>query len=373
MTKPLAERPRPASTGQRIEVEIVDPRSAPEPSGWAKFRRRAAPWPMWDYELLRLEAWLSRNPPVLAVFREGGRVLGASVAMLCSPLRGQTFAPRVVGRWRRYAPCWAEVYLPWFSGHPAAVFLARVSAELRRELLRLFERRLVEYVGPGLLGVVYRALPVEIAREVTGPGRLSREIDPTTVLVNRWDSVDEWFASLRPPVRAAVQEVLDDAADLDITTGAGRTDLDAGELAALLNRHRARQDERAWREGQPTRIAGLRPDTRSPVPTAYLEAFLRRPEVVTRTYREGGRLIAFHTMIDIKEGIALPHWASLPVALGGRRRLYADAYVHCVQRMIEMGRPEITAGRTLLDLKAAFGFDTRTLLSVAVPRPVMDR
>ena len=167
MTKSSPKERVPASTRQGFEVEIVDPRFDSEPSGWAKFRRIVPCGPMWDYELLRLEAWLSRNPPVLAVLREGGRVLGACVAMLCSPrspLRKQEFAPRSTGRLRRYVPCWAEVYLPWFSGHSAIVFRDGMSAEQRRELLRLFERRLAEYVGVGLLGVVYRALPAEIAR-----------------------------------------------------------------------------------------------------------------------------------------------------------------------------------------------------------------
>ncbi|TLW93144.1 hypothetical protein FFT09_06875 [Saccharomonospora piscinae] len=359
---------------QDVAVEIVDPRVDPEPSGWAKFRKRAATAPMWDYSLLRVEAWLSRNPPVLAVVREGGRVLGACLAMLCGPARGQAFAPRPPRRWRPPAPCWAEVYLPWFSGHPAVVFRGHVPEAQQRALLRLFERRLAEHVGVGLLGVVYRALPTGLAGAASGPRRPRREIDPTTVLANRFDSVEDWIAALRPPVRQAVRESRAVAAELDVTAGAGRTDLDAAELAALLNEHRARQDARAWRSGQRARVAGLHLDTRSPVPTAYLDALVRRPEVTTRTYRNGtGTLLGFHTLIDGEGGMAMPHWAALPAGRGGVARLSVDAYARCVGNLVERGRPELTAGRTLLDLKAALGFDTRTLVSVAVPRPVLGR
>ncbi|CAM3065434.1 hypothetical protein SAXI111661_16535 [Saccharomonospora xinjiangensis] len=357
-----------------IDVEILDPREGQEPGGWAKFRRIVAPQPMWDYGLLRLEAWLSRNPPVLALMREGGRVLGACVVMLCDPMRGSVFAPGPSARGSRLSPRWAEVYLPWFSGHPAVVFRERVDAASRRELLRIFERRLAEYAGPGLLGVIYRAMPSDIAELVAGRGRARREIDPTTVLHNRFDSVEEWVGSLRAPVRAVVRDALGRFDSLDVTAGKGRKDLDAAELAALLNEHRARQDARAWRSGQRARIAGLHLDTRSPIPTAYLAEFLRRPTVLTRTYREpSGRLVAFQAMFDTEYGLAMPYWAALPRQQGGLPRLHLDGYAHAVRELIDSGRPELTAGRTLLDLKADLGFTTRTLHSVAVPRPVMGR
>lgn len=356
-----------------FEVEIIDPRSDPEPSGWAKFCKITHALPMWDYSMLRLEAWLSRNPPVLALIREGGRVVGACSVMLCSPFRGQEFSTRPAAKQRPLRPGWAEVYLPLYSGYPAVLFRNIVDAEGRRIALREFERELARYVGLGLMGVVYRAMSPDIAQAVAGPRRMIREIDPTMVLPNRFDSPDEWAASLRPEIRSTVRECVP-GADIDVTTGSGRTDLDAGELTGLLNEHRARMDARAWRSGQRSRIAGLHLDTRSPVATAYLGAFLRRGDVVTRVYRDADRrLLAFNAMIDNPDGLALHYWAAVPANRGGRRGLYVDAYVHAVRRLVETGRAELTAGRTLLDLKAGFGFTTRTLMSVAVPRPVMGR
>jgi hypothetical protein len=193
------------------------------------------------------------------------------------------------------------------------------------------------------------------------------------VLVNRFSSVDDWVATVEPATRDALREV---TADPDLETGAaaGRRDLDAHELATLLNEHRARQDRRAWSEGQRARAGGLHMDTRSPIPPVYLENFVRRPDVVTRTYRDrSGKLLGFNTMIDHPDSSAVHHWAALAGEDGGRKNLYVDCYAHCVRHMIDAGRPELTAGRALLGNKTALGFGTRVLWSVAVPRPVLGR
>jgi hypothetical protein len=354
-----------------VSVEILDPRSAPEPEGWVNFRQRQRLQPVWDYELLRLEAWLARNPPVLAVVRDGTRLVGALSVMVCRSWREQAFAPAPSGRTRRLRPQWAEVYLPLLSGYPACVFAASLENADRREALRLFERELQRYLGFGLLGVIYRAMTAELVPAIDGPYRMSREIDPTAVLTNSFSSVEAWIGILAPGVRESLGEA---AADLDTSAGAGRRDLDAHELAVLLNEHRARQDRRAWSAGQRARAGGLHMDTRSPIPPVYLDAFVRRPDVITRTYRDRhGKLLAFNTMIDHPDSPAIHHWAALPGAAGGRRNLYVDCYAHCVRYMIERGLPELTAGRALLGNKTALGFGTRALSSVAVPKPVLGR
>lgn len=343
-------------------VDIHDPRVDPPPEGWAAFRARCLP-PVWDHELLRREAWLAKNPPVLAVVRSGSAIVGALSVMVCRSWRAADFGPLSAGRLR---PRWAEVYLPLLSGYPAAVFDDGFTE--RRAAIREFERALREYVGPGLLGVVYRAMNPDLVPALDGRGRVTREIDPTAVLVNRYSTVDDWVATLAPEVRRYL--------DADVATEAafGRADVDPRELAVLLNAHRARQDDRAWAGGQRSRIGGLHLDTRSPVAPAYLEALVRRPDVLTRTYRDdAGRLIGFHTMLDHPGGAAVHHWAALPSAAGGRKGLYVDCYARCVAHMIAEGRPELTAGRAMLPEKTALGFGTRSLFSVAVPRPVLGR
>ncbi|UOZ08481.1 hypothetical protein [Amycolatopsis sp. WQ 127309] len=343
------------------QVDVVDPRVDPQPDGWAAFRARCLP-PVWDYELLRREAWLAKNPPVLAVVREGERVVGALSVMVCRGWRSREFGPLSGGRLR---PRWAEVYLPLLSGYPACVFDDGVD---ERAAVRRFERALRDYVGPGLLGVIYRAMNPELVPALDGRGRAAREIDPAAVLRNTYSTVDEWERGLAPEVRRYLHQ------DVGTEAAFGRTDVDPHELAVLLNAHRARQDERAWAGGQRSRIGGLRMDTRSPVAPGYLDTLVRRSDVLTRTYRDNaGRLLGFATMIDHPAGCAVHHWAARPSAAGGRKGLYVDCYARCVAHMIAEGRPELTAGRAMLAEKVALGFGTRSLWSIAVPRPVLGR
>ncbi len=343
------------------QVDVVDPRVDPPPDGWAAFRARCLP-PVWDYELLRREAWLAKNPPVLAVVREGERVVGALSVMVCRGWRSREFGPLSGGRLR---PRWAEVYLPLLSGYPACVFDDGVD---ERAAVRLFERALREYVGPGLLGVIYRAMNPELVPALAGRGRAAREIDPAAVLRNTYSTVDEWERGLAPEVRRYLRQ------DVGTEAAFGRTDVDPHELAVLLNAHRARQDERAWAGGQRSRIGGLHMDTRSPVAPGYLDTLVRRSDVLTRTYRDdAGRLLGFVTMIDNPARCAVHHWAARPSAAGGRKGLYVDCYARCVAHVIAEGRPELTAGRAMLAEKTALGFGTRSLWSVAVPRPVLGR
>ncbi|MGW5719704.1 hypothetical protein ACWEVP_26305 [Amycolatopsis sp. NPDC003865] len=344
------------------QVDVHDPRTDPRPEGWDAFRARCLP-PVWDYELLRREAWLAKNPPVLAVVRAGGRIVGALAVMVCRGWGGRAFGPVTGGRLR---PRWAEVYLPLLSGYPACVFDEAFTG--RHAAIREFERALRAHVGPGLLGVVYRAMDPGLVPALEGRGRVAREIDPAAVLVNRYSTVDEWAASLAPEVRRYLNP------DVATEAGFGRTDLDPHELAVLLNAHRTRQDERAWAGGQRSRIGGLHLDTRSPIAPAYLDALVRRPDVLTRTYRDvTGRLLGFNTMIDHETGCAVHHWAALPSAAGGRKGLYVDCYARCVAHMIAGRRPELTAGRAMLPEKTALGFGKRSLYSVAAPRPVLGR
>ncbi|OZM75037.1 hypothetical protein CFN78_02310 [Amycolatopsis antarctica] len=354
-----------------MKVEIADPRTDPEPEGWPVFRSRMRLHPVWDYRLLRLEAWTARNPPVLAVVRaDDGRVIGGLSVMVCRSWNDQSYAPARYARRTRLRPRWAEVYLPLLSGYPACVLDG--DAGVRREAIRCFERELVRFLGTGLLGVMYRAMTLELADAMSGPARMRRQIDPTAVLAGV-ESEQDWRAAVAPRVRQMLDEF---AADPGVrsTAGAARDDLDASELAALLNAHRARQDERAWAGGQRSRIGGLHMDTRSPVSAAYLDELVHRKDIVTRTYTTpGGRLLGFNTMIDHPRSAAVHHWAAVPRAEGGRPDLYVDAYAHCVRQMLERRSGELTAGRAMLGEKAALGFGTRDLFTVAAPRPVLGR
>lgn len=352
-----------------MEIEICDPRVDPEPAGWRRFVKAAGLLPVWDHRLLGIEAWLARNPSLLATVRDGEGIAGAFVAMVCRSVRERAYARPPTRSDRGITPRWVEVYLPSLSGYPACVFLRRVTDERRRSAVRAFERAVAARLGPGLLGVVYRAMDPELGPVLGGRGRPAREIDPGTVL-SGVDSEARWRDRLDPAVRERLDRVADDDT-LRADTAAGRTDLDPIQLAALLNAHRARQDARAWREGQRSRFGGLRLDTRSRVAPAYLATLLARPDVLTTAYRErDGALAGFSVLLDHPDGAALQHFAARPDARPG---LWLDACARAVRHVAENDRPALTAGRTLLDRKAALGFGTRPLVSVAVPRPLLGR
>ena len=62
-----------------------DPRVDPAPDGWAGFSRAARLHPVWDYEVMGLEAWGARNPQLLVVAAEGDELVAALSVMLCRP------------------------------------------------------------------------------------------------------------------------------------------------------------------------------------------------------------------------------------------------------------------------------------------------
>jgi hypothetical protein len=340
-----------------MEVEIVDPRADTAPAGWADFARRQELHSFWDYEMLRLEAWLARNPPLLAVVRDGREIVGALSVLVCRTWRMGDFSPAPGGRTRSVRPRWAEVFVPLFSGHQACVFVPALDERSRTAAVRAFERALVRYLGGGLLGVFYRAMTADLVPAMVGTGRPHKVIDPVAVL----------------PAGAAATGAFADLG-LEVRTGFGRTDLDPVGLATLLNRQRADDDARAWAGGQPRRFGGVvHVDTRTRFTSAYLDRFIRRPDVDTMTYHDqDGTLVAFNTLMDHPTRADMYHWATAPDR-DDAAELYADCYARRARYVADQGRRELSAGRGLLDVKSRLGFGTRELHTVAAPRPLLGR
>jgi hypothetical protein len=340
-----------------VSVEIVDPRVDAAPAGWAKFARRQELHPFWDYEMLRVEAWLSRNPPLLAVVRDGADVVGALSALVCRTWRTGDFSSAPGERTRSVRPRWAEVFVPLFSGHQACVFAGELDQPARTAAVRAFERELVAYLGPGLLGVLYRAMTADLVPAMVGTGRPHKVIDPVAVLT----------------VPAVVPGPPPDLG-LEVRAGFGRADLDPVGLAGLLNRQRADDDALAWAGGQPRRFGGVvHVDTRTTVASAYLDRFVRRPDVNTMTYHDAnGALVAFNTLIDHPTRADMYHWAAAPDRADAAS-LYADCCARRVRYAADHGRRELSAGRGLLEVKRRLGFGTRELHTVAAPRPLLGR
>lgn len=344
-----------------VACEVYDPRVDAEPPGWSEFRRHL--YQPWDYDLLRVDAWMARNPPLLVLARDGGAVVAAMTAMVCGLVDVRRFAKAPTSR-RVGGPRLAQVFQPWL-GEAGFTFADEVAPGERRMLLRALERAVRRRLGVGLTGLVYRNVPLELVPLVAGRGRLVREVAvPAAVLTNTWRTDEEWLASLSRNRRKNVRRVdrlvaADDS--LVVDGGPARSDVDGVELAAMMRAHRAGHGRQPF-------------DPRGPVAAAYLDALVRRPDVHTLTYRErDGDLIAFCTMLDHPEVPFLQFWATRTREDGGRPHLYFDCHARAVRHVIARGLGGLAAGRGMFEQKASLGFAAQRMCVVAAPAPFVGR
>lgn len=324
---------------------MLDPRIDPEPEGWSSFVARERLLAPWDYGLMRLESAAAANPTMLGVARQDGQIVAAFAAMMC--------------RRSRLAPSWLEIHHPWLSGIPGWVFATSLDPPAVRPIVREFESAACRFAGPTCLGMVYRNMPPEQEPLVTGRLRIGCDAAATAVLDNTFSTMEDWIASLarrrRSDLRRQLRKVAKDP-DLIVRFEPTRHDLDGRELATLLREHQAG-------------FAKQRFDHRSAVCADYLSALVRRPDVYTLTYQDGGgRLLAFAVHLDHHAMPVYQHWASLTLDRGGRKHLYFDGYARMVRRVVDGKRVAITAGRGMLAVKASLGFTARQLRIVIVPR-----
>lgn len=335
-----------------MTVTVHDPRHDPAPPGWSEFVARHHLYPPWDYELLGIEAWLSRNPPLLAVARSGEEIVGAMTAMVCVPGRGSAYAP---ARIRGLAPKVAQVYQPWLGGE--GFFVPSGDADVVRAL----EKGLRERLGPALAGLIYRNVPASRTPLVSGRGRATRTVTPpASMLENRFADEDAWLASLsrnrRKNVRRVDRLVAADTS-LVVRFGPARTDVDGAVLAGLLRTHRAKFGRQPF-------------DPRTPVAGAYLAKVVRRPDVHTLTYSDvDGRVLAFSTYLDHPVTPVLQFWASRE----DRGHLYFDCHARAIRHAIATGRERLFAGRAKAAEKESLGFAARAMCVVGVPGPLVGR
>jgi len=336
-----------------VSIQLLDPRTDPEPPDWVDFQRRQQLYPMWSYDLLRIASWTSWAPVLLGLIRRSGQVVGAVAAMCWRPGRRRAFAPP--GSFP--TPCVLDVWLVGSSGRPSWIFSDEIDITGQRELLRAFERAALSHLGLGCVGLVYRDVPVESVPVVTGRGRVTKPVGGNALAVLPSSSKD-WLSSLRRTRRQGLRKhaaSLEADPELVIEYPAGGTGLDGPAFAQLLKQHNQNYPEQL--------------DPRSPVSAAYLEALLRRPDVRTITYRtRNSKLLAFGSLIDHPQVPALGWWAKLDLEQGGRPHLYFDSLMRHVSYVISRGGRELSAGRGQLDVKATLGFTEVPLCGVAVPR-----
>lgn len=335
-----------------MTVTVHDPRHDPAPSGWSDFVARQHLYAPWDYALLAVEAWLSRYPPLLVVARAGDEIVGAMAALVCVPGRGSRYAP---SRTRRLTPKVAQVYQPWLGGE--GFVIPSGDADVARAL----EKGLRARLGPAMIGLIYRNVPVSLAPLVSGRGRLVRPVSPAaSVLENHFGDEDEWLASLsrnrRKNVRRIDRLVASDSS-LVVRFEPGRSDVDGAALAGLLRTHRMKFGRQRF-------------DPRTPVAGAYLAEAVWRTDVHTLTYSDvDGKVLAFSTYLDHPVAPILQFWASSE----DRGHLYFDCHARAIRQVIASGRKELFAGRAMFAQKESLGFGARPMCVVGVPGPLVGR
>jgi predicted N-acyltransferase len=325
-----------------MNVELVDPRSDPEPAGWSVFQRCQRLYPVWDYGLMGIESRAAANPTLLALARLDGQIVAAFAVMVC-----------------RRGVRWLEVHHSWLVGFPGWVMADSVDPLAGKEIVRAFERVACRAAGIGCAGLVYRYVPPASRDLVEGWGRVVRPAMSNATLDNVYSTVDEWVSSLwnkrRWELRRQVRKVI--ASGLAVRFEAARADLDGSELTSLLSRHRAR-------------FGRARFDSRGVLPAEYLHALVSRDDVLTLTYHDDGRLMAFAIVLDHPEMPLYQHWATLSREEGGLRHLYFDSYHHLARHMIDGRRKALSSGGGMLELKAELGFTARPRQVLIVPRVV---
>ncbi|WP_460340136.1 GNAT family N-acetyltransferase [Actinoallomurus acanthiterrae] len=330
-----------------IGVELRDPLRDSEPPGWTDFRRRENLAATWDYQALH-HASTSWAPVMLAVFRREEKIVGAVGAVY----RGVRVSrpPR-----RRREPLVVDVRLPGEgNGRPTWHFSADVPAEARAGLMRAYERAALRRLGVGTTGFVYRHVPVDEVSAVARRGALLRETAGDTELT--LGTVDDWLAGLGPSRRKALRRRrrrIDE--DLTVVIGRARTDVDADQLARMVNRHVVARTGRI--------------DRRAPLPPSYFAAFTAHDDVSTLTYTQAdGRLLAAGTFLHHPTRPQLSWWASVPPEEGGRGHLYFDCYGRFVEYAVAAGAQRLSAGRGADEHKRELGFAVVPARLVIVPR-----
>ncbi|MEU7002200.1 GNAT family N-acetyltransferase [Nonomuraea sp. NPDC046570] len=339
-----------------MKLDILHPDTDPEPAGWEDFRQTEHLPAFWAYDVIAAASAGSRARPLLTVFRDEGRIVGAVGAIYFGlRLPGSTRAARP-----RREPLVLDVWLPGHSNKATWHFSREVTPEARRTMLREFERAAARHLGWGLAGVLYRMLTEPELTLVTRRGSISRDSLGTSVMDIQWSSVDGWLGSLsktrRKSLRRQIRAVTQ-ATDLRVEEGTARHDLDPAEMSELNRLHT-------------TRLAPRR-DLTKLLPAEYFAAVARRDDVTVISYHDEGRLLAFNTLFHHPTAPISATWATLPVAAGGRKDLYFDLYARLVRRMADEGAKQLYCGRGRVELKRSLGFDYVPMKVLVVPRWAM--
>jgi hypothetical protein len=345
-----------AIEGYRVKVSLLDPCRDPEPPGWEEFRQAEGLSAIWAYDVIAASSEGSWARPLLALCHDGDRVAGVVGAVYIGLRRpGSGRLPRP-----RREPLLLDVRLPGHSNGPTWHFSDEVPHATRHELLRRFERAARRHLGLGVAGALYRMVAEPQLPLVARRGAITRQSPGSTVMSLPWSSVEGWIGSLsrnrRSTLRRQTRKIAG-AADLVVTEGRARRDLDPAELAALNRTHTGRLASRF--------------DPRPDLPPAYFAALLAREDVSVISYHAADRLLGFAIVFEHPTAPIYGPWAALRPEEGGRKDLYFDSYARIVAGAVEQGGKRLFGGRGMIDVKLSLGFEYVPMKLVAVPRWAM--
>jgi hypothetical protein len=237
-----------------------------------------------------------------------------------------------------------ECKLPPMGSTPGFAFAADLDRAGRRAAVAAFERALFRRLGRRCLGVAYRQVADGDLSDCGGFGRLRVATNPTTVLENRWATMEEYLAGLPSKRRRRLrrlQRTLVADPDLEIAIG-GEIDAPAASRLAFLTELRHRRG-RLDAPGQP-------------VPSAYFDVLAGRDGVLYLTYRDrAGRLLAFALAFDDGQRLEATAWGALDPRQGGRSDLLLDHHLRLIALAIERGRAAVGFGKPMTDVKRLLG------------------
>ncbi|MFB7914192.1 hypothetical protein [Streptomyces sp. NPDC056061] len=328
-----------------MRAEIFTPGRGPAPDGWDAFVRASNGCVLWEESLLEAAAWGSVRPVHAGLVRDSGEPVAAFCGLLglLSPSR------RFADAGRPRSPGWFQIHLP-NSFSRGRTYADRLDPAARRTALRTFERALRRHLGTRCLGVLHRDVEQGELADIPGRFTVRRRTAPCSVLHNRWDSMDAYFAGL-PRTRRRRLTALYERIGADPGLATGR-------VAAV-------DPVRASRLDQLTRMKHTRrPGTTTPLLPAYFERLNTHPGAAYFTHREraSGRLLSLDLVLDVPGG-----WATTVTGSDGTRDLYLDLYLREIDRMIGVGVGAVELGPGMRGLKESFGAVAVERHAVAVP------
>lgn len=342
----------------KITVELLDPRHDPEPPEYAAYVAAHGLPPLWSYELLGIASWNSWSPSMLALLSVDGELVAAIWSVWAMPLR-KKYAPAHGGP----RPRVLDVRQPFNGYTPSWHITPEVPVEDRARLFAAFERAALRRLGPTCAGVVYRQARAEDLPMLRSRHRPLRRpalsCMGTALLDGPFADYDAWLKTLTKARRTDLRRQerrTDEADDLEVRFGFGRSDIDTRQAARLLRAHAIRLNN-----GR---------ENRSPPTSAFLDRFTARSDVGILTYSDpDGRLLAYGTLMPHGSDRAIiGQWAALRPEDGGRRHLYFVMYCRFIRWAIENGRTSVNGGRGMLDVKGSIGFREEKMHVVIAPR-----